>query len=58
MEQNGLCNFSRGYYEEHFWAIIFKFGPVVKAETSFETISILALVAIWITGVEHLMQFW
>ena len=38
-EQNHLCNFGRGYYEEQFCEI----GPVVQEEMSFEDISYLEL---------------
>ena len=27
MEQNSLCNFGRGHYEEHFCEIIFEYLP-------------------------------
>ena len=38
-----LCNYSRGYYEEHFFFNYLKFRPVVKGEMSFKDISYLEL---------------
>ena len=38
MEQNHLCNFSRGYYGEQFCDILFEFGPVVQEEMPFKDI--------------------
>ena len=36
VEQNHLCNFSRGYHEEQFCEINFEFGPLVQEEMSFK----------------------
>ena len=37
-----LCNFGRGYYEEHFAKLFLKFGPQVQEAILFKDISIFS----------------
>ena len=55
-EQNNLCNFGRGYYEEQFCEIILNLGQRLRCHL--KNFLSKALAALLFGGVGPFMQFW
>ena len=57
VESNCLCNFSRGYYEEHFCEIISNLGQWFSSRCCLKEFLSGALAALLFGGAEQFMQF-
>ena len=57
VEQNHLCNFYRGHYQEHFCEIILNLNQWFKRCHLKDFLS-RALVALMLSGAELFVQFW